>query len=130
MAPGISSFVAGQEYGHGGLSLQESVIPLVKVTRAKGVADQPTVEIKEVKWTGLRCRVAVEGAQTGFKVDLRHKANDASTSKVSGGKKLTEGKASLLVEKDELEGEAITVVVLDADGGTIAKVATVIGGED
>jgi hypothetical protein len=130
MAPGISSFVAGQEYGHGGLSLQESVIPLVKVTRAKGVADQPTVEIKEVKWTGLRCRVAVEGAQTGFKVDLRHKANDASTSKVSGGKKLTEGKVSLLVEKDELEGEAITVVVLDADGGTIAKVATVIGGED
>jgi hypothetical protein len=38
MALGISSFVAGQEYGHGGLSLQESIIPVVQVSRPKGVA--------------------------------------------------------------------------------------------
>jgi hypothetical protein len=38
MAPSISSFVAGQEYGHGGLSLQESIIPVVQVSRPKGVA--------------------------------------------------------------------------------------------
>ncbi len=130
MAPGISSFVAGQEYGHGGLSLQESIIPVVQVARPAGVADEATVAVKGIKWTGLRCRVTIEGAQAGFAVDLRQKANDPATSKSGGGKTLKGGKASLLVEDDELEGEAISLVVLDAPGKAIARVATVIGGEE
>jgi hypothetical protein len=39
------------------------------------------------------------------------------------------GKASLVVENDELEGEAISLVVLDRNGQAVARVATVIGGE-
>ena len=64
MAPGISSFIAGQEYGHGGLSLQESIIPMLTVTRPKGVADEPMVEIAEVKWRGLRCLYCVARASS------------------------------------------------------------------
>ena len=130
MAPGISSFVAGQEYGHGGLSLQESIIPVVTVTRPTGVADEANVRIKEIKWTGLRCRVSIEGAEADFRVDLRQKANDPKTSKADGGKAVKDGKASLVVEDDELEGAAISLVVLNAQGDAIAKAATVIGGED
>jgi hypothetical protein len=121
------------------LSLQESIIPVVQVTRPKGVADAPTAVIKDVKWTGLRCRVIVDAAssrikrQDGastFNVDLRQKANDPKTTMAGGGKTLKVGKASLVVEDDDLEGEAISLVVLDAQGQAIARVATVIGGEE
>jgi hypothetical protein len=128
MAPGISSFVAGQDYGHGGLSLQESIIPVVTVARGAGVADTVSVTVQEITWTGLRCRVTVEGAQAGFAADLRQKANDPKTSKASGGKPLKAGKASLVVENEELEGEAVSLVILDGDGRAVAKMPTVIGG--
>jgi hypothetical protein len=129
MAPGISSFIAGQEYGHGGLSLQESITPRVSVTPPAGVADAVSVTVTEIKWTGLRCRVVVDGAQPGYAVDLRQKANDPQTSQADGGKPIKAGKASLVVENDELEGEAISLVVLDGSGRAVARVATVIGGE-
>jgi hypothetical protein len=129
MAPGISSFIAGQTYAHGGLSLQESIIPELTVTRPQGVADAVTVTVQTIKWTGLRCRVAVEGAPAGCRVDLRQKANDPQTSKANGGKPVEDGKASLVVADDELEGEAISLVVLDEQGQAVARVATVIGGD-
>jgi hypothetical protein len=130
MAPGIGSFLAGEEYGHGGLSLQESVIPVLTVTRPKGIADAPAVEIAEARWTRLICRVTIEGAEAGYAVDLRRKANDSATSKAGGGKPLKNGKASLTVADDELQGEAISLVVLDDQGRAIAKATTVIGGDD
>jgi hypothetical protein len=129
MAPGITSFVAGQEYGHGGLSLQESIIPVVRVKPSAGVADETRAVVREVKWTGLRCRVAVAGALQGCAVDLRQKANDPKTSQADGGKVLKGGKASLLIENDDLEGEAISLVVLDAQGQVLARTATFVGGE-
>jgi hypothetical protein len=33
LAPGISAFSSGREYDHGGLSLQESVVPFMRVQR-------------------------------------------------------------------------------------------------
>ena len=64
-----------------------------------------------------------------YRVDLRRKLNDPATSVANGGKPLKDGKASLVVEDDELEGEAISLVVLDDQGRAVAKVATVIGGD-
>jgi len=130
MAPGIGSFLAGQEYGHGGLSLQESVIPVLTVTRPQGIADTRAVKIAEARWTRLICRVTIEGAEAGYAVDLRRKANDPATSKAGGAKPLKNGKASLTVADDELQGEAISLVVLDDQGRAIAKATTVIGGDD
>ncbi|EIC19843.1 BREX-1 system phosphatase PglZ type B [Thiorhodovibrio frisius] len=129
MAPSISSFIAGQVYGHGGLSLQESIIPRITVTPPAGVADAVSVTVTEIKWTGLRCRVVVDGAQPVYAADLRQKANDPKTSKAGGGKPLKGGKASLVVEDDALEGEAISLVVIDGNGQAVARMATVIGGE-
>ena len=91
---------------------------------------------KEVKWTGLRCRVMVEAASSRLQrqdgvatIDLRRKANDPSTSVAATTKVLKDGKASLLVDNDELEGEAISLVVLDSQGQAFARMVTVIGGE-
>ena len=103
VAPGIACFGTGNEYAHGGLSLQESLVPIMRVTASKAGA-KATATIAEVFWAGLRCRVRVEAAQPGLVVDLRTKVNDRGSS-VGRERPLDDrGAASLLVEDDELEG--------------------------
>ena len=57
--PGIDCFLAGEDYNHGGLSLQECVVPRISVRGAAQPASSATIE--GVKWSGLRCRVKVTG---------------------------------------------------------------------
>lgn len=131
LAPGAGSFRAGVEYSHGGLSLQECVVLDLVVRPAEPSAPAATVE--SVRWAGLRCRVRVEGARAGWRVDLRTKAADPASSlardkesKVVG----PDGEVSLVVDDPDLEGTAATVVILDADGRPVAKRNTTVGGEE
>ena len=129
VAPGIACFGAGNEYAHGGLSLQESLVPVIRVT-AGNATTKVTAEIAEVNWAGLRCRVRVENARPSLSIDLRKKVKDVGSS-VSQARVVDEmGAASLLVADDELEGTPAVVVVLDASGHVIAKQPTIIGGHD
>lgn len=143
LAPGIACFAAGNEYAHGGLSLQESLVPVIRVTAGASTA-KTAVKVAGISWAGLRCRVRIESAQSGLSVDLRTKVNDpgSSVSKVRpiayrdvGGRAMqgakaedAKGAASLLVADDELEGTPAAVVVLDASGHVIVKQPTIIGG--
>ena len=127
-APGIACFGTGNEYAHGGLSLQESLVPIMRVT-ASNAAAKATATIAAVSWAGLRCRVRVKATQPGLAVDLRTKVNDRGSS-VSRGRPLDgKGAASLLVEDDELEGTPAIVVLLDSVGHVIAKQPTIIGSD-
>ena len=76
--PGIDCFMAGEEYNHGGLSLQECVVPQI-VIRPGGTATV-SAKIESFKWAGLRCRIKVTGDYDGCMVDLRDKAADPGTS--------------------------------------------------
>ena len=129
VGPGIACFDAGNEYAHGGLSLQESLIPVLRVA-AGAVSATAGASISSVNWVGLRCRVRIDPARPGFSVDLRTRVNDADSS-ASGARPVdAEGAASLLVAADELEGTPAAVVVLDTNGQVIARQSTIIGGED
>ena len=132
VAPGIACFGAGNEYAHGGLSLQEGLIPAIRVTAGEAVA-QATVKIAGISWAGLRCRIridAVEPVRPGLSVDLRSRLNDPSSS-VSEARPIDpRSNASLLVEDDALEGTPTVVVVMDAGGRVIARQPTIIGGTD
>ena len=129
VAPGIACFGAGNEYAHGGLSLQESLVPVIRVMAGEAAA-RTAAKIGDVSWVGLRCRVQVETAQPGLSVDLRSKVKDP-TSSVSRVRLVdAKGAASLLIADDELEGTPAVVVVLDANGHVITKQPTIIGGED
>lgn len=125
-APGISTFIAGMEYGHGGLSLQECLVPVIDVS--PGAAPAAAVEIEQVRWVGLRCRVQVAGAAEGYTADVRSKAADAGSSFCAAAKAVREGQVSLVVTDEEHEGAAALVVVLDEGGNVVAKQSTVIGG--
>jgi hypothetical protein len=127
MAPGISSFIAGAEYAHGGLSLQECLVPLIDIECKKAKSAGPKVTIKGVTWRGLRCNLTVEPAIAGLTADIRTKAAAAESSVAAAPKLIEDGKASLVVPNDSLEGSAAVVVILDAQGKVIQKAATTIG---
>lgn len=127
--PGIGSFVANAEYAHGGVSLQECVVPELIVERG---AEALKARIAEVNWRGMRCRVTVETNATGLKVELRRnwKQADPEDQRIAAAKELgSNGQASLAVERDEYEGTAAMVVVLDGTGRVIDSRATTIGEE-
>jgi hypothetical protein len=126
VAPGISCYVAGREYEHGGLSPQECVTPVLTV-RA-GAPQQPLPMLDEPVWRGLRCRVQVLDPIPGLTVDLRTKAADANTSLASIPKPVDDkGQAALVVEDDERLGDSVHLVLLDAHGSVISKRNTTVG---
>lgn len=126
---GIGAFKAGMEYAHGGLSLQECIVPVLTVTMAAGPVSC-NVTISEVKWNRLRCQVTVKNPVKGCRVDLRTNANDPGKSIGHQSKEVDEqGRAVVLVPDPDLQGTAVFVVLLDGSGNVIRKENTVIGGE-
>lgn len=126
-APGVSSFIAGADYAHGGLSLQECLVPVLDlVVAAPAAAAQ--VAIKAVTWKGLRCVVEVDSSSAGLTVDVRTKPALATSSLVASVKPLEAGKASVAVADDDNLGAAAVVVILGADGQVLQKQATTVGG--
>ena len=126
-APGISNFTAGEVYTHGGLTLQECLVPVLELVAAGATVSTLKVDITKVTWTGLRCKVEVMPAVAGLSVDIRTKAALADSTLVANVKALENGKASLVVEDDANEGTAAFVVVLDAGGDLVQKKPTTVG---
>jgi len=128
LAPGISCFRAGMEYAHGGVSVQELVVPTLRVKRRKTPA---VASISEVSWRGMRCRLEITGGADGMRVDVRSKAAVAESSLVQEPKEVgADGTASLVVPEDRLEGAAAVVVLIDAAGTVVAKAPTTVGEEE
>ena len=127
MAPGISSFIAGAEYAHGGLTLQECLVPVIDVVAAQSAKLSKNVAITKVSWKGLLCKIEVAPVVTGLSVDIRTKAALADSSVVAKIKALEGGKASMAIEDDAHQGSAAFVVVLDAAGAVVQKVSTTVG---
>ena len=127
--PGVKCFINGREYAHGGVSLQECVVPVLTfVSTASGAL--PAIAVTEIQWLGLRCRVSAEPAVEGLRADLRTKPNDPGSSVVEVKDLDSTGKASLLVGDDSLDGTAVSLVLLDASGSVICKEPTTIGGDE
>ncbi|NLX60282.1 MAG: BREX-1 system phosphatase PglZ type B, partial [Phycisphaerae bacterium] len=127
-APGVHCFVAGQEYAHGGASLQECLVPALTFVATAAPAGV-VVTVSEVHWVGLRCRVTVDPATDGLLADLRTKPNVVGSS-ITDPKPLdADGKAALLVADDSLEGTTVSLVIVDAAGRVVSKEATTVGGD-
>lgn len=127
-APGVHCFVAGQEYAHGGVSLQECMVPLLTFTGSVA-SSGPIVRVYDIQWIHQRCRVSVEPAVGGLLADLRTKPNVASSSITEPKPLDEEGKTALLVADDAHEGTMVSLVIVDASGRVICKEATTVGGD-
>ena len=129
LADGVSCFKKGEEYTHGGLSLQECLTLQLTVTRGESTQATASVEFTDVVWKGLRCTVAVDGNFSGLSLDVRRQAGNSLSSVVVGVKPLkNNGAASVVIEDEEIEGREATVVLIDAKGSLVAQISTVIGG--
>lgn len=125
-APGINCFARRHQYAHGGVSLQECVIPDMTFSLKGSVfAD---VKIKRIEWFGLRCRVTSDTGESEVTADLRTKPNDPGSSITKPKVVDPEGPVALLVENDLLEGTKVSLVLLDPSGRVIAMQATTVGG--
>lgn len=129
LANGISCYKAGEEYAHGGLSLQECLISELKVSTGVSASQTPTIEITDILWKGLRCKIAVDGESDDLFFDIRLKTGSPEHSIVMSVKPINEnGVGSVVVENEELEGTEASIVIIDKAGMLIAQEKTIIGG--
>lgn len=122
LAPGISAFSSGREYDHGGLSLQESVVPFMKVSRTGPVAGQP--RLSSVSWNTRKtiCTVATSDA-AGLSVALERLGTMIGEAERIDA----DGKGRVVFEEvDDLVGEQISVV-LRREGQKVAEERLVFG---
>ena len=125
MAPGIHVHRNALEYAHGGLSVQECVVPQLVVRPEAGA--RPSATIDALEWIRLRCRVHVKNPTIGLRVDMRTRVEDASTSIAMKPKQIKEdGTTSLAIPDPQQEGQAATVVLLDGDD-VIHTYSTTVG---
>ena len=124
--PGVGAFKASLEYAHGGLSVQECLVPELTVSPAAPV--EADVAITSAKWVGLRCRVQASAGAVALWADIRESIADKATSLVAKPKEIEpDGQTSLLVLDDRKSGGKATVVLVDATDTVVAKYPTVIG---
>ncbi len=126
---GVHCFKAGNEYAHGGASLQECIVPVLTFASTGATADA-MVSLGEVQWAGLRVRVTVQPPAEGLMADLRTKPNDPNSSIAKPKAVDVNGKATLLVADESLEGTMASLVVVDASGRVVCKDATSVGGDE
>lgn len=126
-APGSSAFEAGRLYEHGGLSLQECVIPVVTVTRGDTLV--APVKIEAVRWTGQRCRIDYGPSEAQIVAEIRLHPAEASSA-VGGPKAPAEpGEVKVLVDEEKVSvGATAWVVLLDGNNAVLAQTQTTVGG--
>jgi hypothetical protein len=131
LAEGVGCYRNGVEYSHGGLSVQESLMLQINVN----VGDNPKLDLNinltDLVWKGMRCKVAVEGNYHGVKLDIRLKPALSETSIVMGVKEFNEnGITSVVVDDDSNEGVKAFLVLLDHSNTILLQRETVVGGEN
>jgi hypothetical protein len=123
--PGIGAFKAGEEYSHGGVSLQECVTPDLLIERGE---ERAQAKLASIAWRGMRCRIVAAPATQGLRVDLRFNWKQPGSSIAASAKDLDgSGEASLAVADDSHEGAAAMVVLLDSAGNVLDYKPTTVG---
>ena len=116
------------EYAHGGLSLQETLTAFLTVTAPTPAAGG--IRIANVKWSGLRAQLQLEGDTSGVTVDVRTRPADAGSSLLAASQRSKTlddaGRVSVVIENDDLLGTAAVIVAI-RDGGVVAKQTVTIG---
>lgn len=129
LADGISCYRSGVEYAHGGLSLQECLTSEITVQYGQDTSSADEIVNIDVAWKRLRCTVVVEGDKLGSLLDIRLQPGNANSSVVVTAKPFNEyGRASVVVENEDLEGVKAVIVIVDEHGQLIYQTNTFIGG--
>ena len=123
--PGIACFSKRPAYAHGGLSVQECLIPDIRVRAAAtdgrlGRAGLARTVIRSVSWLRMRCNILVDAPPEGAAADLRL-GTPSGESVASSPKPIdADGCASVILRDDAHEDAALVLVVTATDGRVLA----------
>ena len=123
--PGIACFSKRDEYAHGGLSIQECLIPDIRVERAAG--SDMAATIRSITWRRLRCLVEVAVQGGTVTADLRLGSPSGASVAAATKPVQEDGSVSLVLAGDEHEEAALVLVVTDADGRILSQQPTRVG---
>lgn len=126
--PGIACFTMNQEYAHGGVSIQECLIPDITVSRLSSATGGKLPRLVSVAWAKYRCVVEVQDTSPDLRVDIRVDTPNGKSVLKSPKVLDADGSVSIPVE-DEYEKKQLVVLLLDAQGAVIAQRKTRIGGK-
>ncbi|MDX0695437.1 BREX-1 system phosphatase PglZ type B [Sinorhizobium medicae] len=127
--PGVRAFRAGEAYAHGGVSLQECVVPEilvgdVPVSALGGGAD---VRIASFAWKRYRLTVTLTRDAPDHEVEVRRSERD-QRSRVEAERVGGEGPTlELRVDPDLDEETSVVIVLLDTHGSVVDARKTAIG---
>ncbi len=124
-APGIGCFNKSEEYAHGGVSIEECLIPDLLIER--GDKTRIAASIVSITWRGLRCFVEARVSGGTVTVDLR--LGQLTGQSVAASPKPIEddGAASLVLVDDEFEDKPLVLVLCDETGRILAQQPTSAG---
>lgn len=126
---GACCFRSGVEFSHGGISLQELVVPRISVKRDNSASSNS--KIVDHRWIGLRCHVIVSNPTIEEKVDIRARVADPESSFIEGREPRSlssDGTASLPIANPDDEGKEGFIVLLNKQGEALHSVMMRIGG--
>lgn len=123
--PGAACFNTSEAYAHGGLSVQECLVPDLVVQREGET--HPRASITEISWRRMRCNVQVSGAVPGLRIDLRLGSVSGASVAATTKDVPEDGAASIILESDEHESADLVVVLLDTEGRVVSYQSTRTG---
>ncbi len=128
-ARGAAAFRRNVEYAHGGLSVQECLLPDLVVRAAPRAGG--TARIESITWRGFRCLVeaSVAGAIKGgtASADLRLR-DDLNRSVALDAKQVeADGSVNLLLPDDEYRESRLVLVLVDDEGRILDRRETAVG---
>jgi hypothetical protein len=127
--PNIHCFREGEEYAHGGISLQECVIPFYRIRKGNvGKTSVFAFKILSKKWIGLRLQLQYEGGSESFRIRIVSSLS-SNPLPVSEGKSLAATGTVVLLADDEFEGKTCYLVIEGLDGKVIFSEQILIGAE-
>ncbi len=124
-APGIACFNKTVDFAHGGLSVQECLIPDLLIER--GGEAPLSASIVTLTWRGLRCFIEARASDAGVRADLRLERPSGPSVAASVKPLEGDGSVSLVLKDDKYEGEPLVLVLLDAMESVLAHRATRVG---
>lgn len=127
--PGAYAWRAGEAYAHGGVSLQECVVPDILVGDPAGasVNTGSGARISNLAWKRYRLSVTLDRETPGHEVEVRHFERDRD-SRIEAERVGGEGATiELRVDPDLDEETPVTVVLLDEHGSVVDAKKTAIG---
>ncbi len=127
--PGVHAWRAGEAYAHGGVSLQECVVPDILVGDPPGVAVKAGagVRISNLSWKRYKLAVTLDRAAPDHEVEVRRSERDRD-SRVEAERVGGEGAMiEIRVDPDLDEETPVVIVLLDEHGSVIDAKKTAIG---